>query len=108
MGIITQELKFYSIKWADVIVVWKWLMWANSQTGQVFRAYYEKQDCLNTGPRTCIMGLIHVLNTGPRTCIMACLEFYWEKILRGLATHGHHVEHSKMSNSPVFNQNNVF
>ena len=92
--IITLELKFYYKKWADVIVVRKWLIKAHSQTGQVCRAYYEKQYCLNTGPRTCIMGLIHVLNTGPRTCIMACLEFYWKKILRGLATHGHHVEHS--------------
>ena len=25
------------------------------------------------------------------------LEFYWEKILRGLATHVHHVEHSLIS-----------
>ena len=75
-------------------MVCNWRIWALSQTGQVFRAYYEKQDCLNTGPRTCIMGLIHVLNTGPMTCIMPCLEFHWEKILTGLATHVHRVEHS--------------
>ena len=37
---------------------------------------------------------------------MACLEFYWEKFLRGLATHGHHVEHSKISNLSAFMLNN--
>ena len=53
------------------------------------------------------MGLIQVLNTGPKTCIMACLEFYREKFLGGLATHGHHVEHSKLLNLSVFKLKNV-
>ena len=40
--IMTRELKFY-FKWADVIVVREWLIWAHSQTRQVFRVYYKKQ-----------------------------------------------------------------
>ena len=39
---MTRELKFY-YKWTDVIVVREWLIWAHSQTRQVFRVYYKKQ-----------------------------------------------------------------
>ena len=40
--IMTRELKFYFKKWADVIVVREWLIWAHSQTRQVFRVYSKK------------------------------------------------------------------
>ena len=35
------------------------------------------------------MTLYYGFNTGPSPCNMTCLEFYWEKILGGLATYRH-------------------